>query len=145
MFPYFPSFFYFPYFSYFSYLPQLPYFPLFTICSSFPIVLITLRLAALRWVNEFILMGETRLVQFHPNVLSSVMYCISDEEPDINLAAKIANQGAKVFFLVFLYFFLYFFLFFSCFFLLLCLFSIFCDTHFFPDIFKHTLFDLNLR
>ena len=51
------------------------------------------RLTALRWVNEFIILGKTRLVLFYAKMLSAIMHCISDQEPDISIAAKSANQG----------------------------------------------------
>ena len=51
------------------------------------------RLTALKWVNEFIILGKTRLVLFYAKMLSSIMHCISDVEADISAAAKSANHG----------------------------------------------------
>ena len=49
------------------------------------------RLRSLQWINEFILLGGVRLRLFYADLLHSVIYCISDGEPDIVKAAKEAN------------------------------------------------------
>jgi vacuole morphology and inheritance protein 14 len=51
------------------------------------------RLTAIIWLNEFINLGGTKLLVFYAKILSSIMYCISDQEADIRSAAQIANQG----------------------------------------------------
>jgi vacuole morphology and inheritance protein 14 len=50
------------------------------------------RLTALKWLIEFIHLGGSRLVLFYAGVLGSVMYCISDQEPEISQTAKTANR-----------------------------------------------------
>lgn len=51
------------------------------------------RLTAIIWLNEFIALGGTKLLVFYAKILSSIMYCISDQETDIRNAAQLANQG----------------------------------------------------
>lgn len=49
------------------------------------------RLCALRWLNDFIILGKQRLLLFYSSMLNSIMHCISDQETQINQAAKSAN------------------------------------------------------
>jgi vacuole morphology and inheritance protein 14 len=49
------------------------------------------RLCALRWLNDFIILGKQRLILFYSSMLNSIMHCISDQENQINQAAKSAN------------------------------------------------------
>lgn len=51
------------------------------------------RLTAITWLNEFIILGKEKLLDFYSPILSSIMYCISDEGQDISQAANEANLG----------------------------------------------------
>jgi len=51
------------------------------------------RLTALAWLTDFILIGGSKLLMFYASVLGSIMYCISDQEADIQDAAKSANSS----------------------------------------------------
>lgn len=51
------------------------------------------RLTALNWVTEFISLGGTHLLLYYSGILGSVMYSISDSEPEICHSAKLANIG----------------------------------------------------
>lgn len=51
------------------------------------------RLTAICWIHEFINLGGERLISFYSLILGSIMYCISDSEADIQVAAKGANQS----------------------------------------------------
>ncbi len=51
------------------------------------------RLTALIWISEFIQLGGTKLIQYYSGILGSIMYCISDLEPEIRQAATTANTG----------------------------------------------------
>lgn len=51
------------------------------------------RLTAIIWLTEFINLGGTKLLIFYAKILGSVMYCISDQESDISVAAQSANQS----------------------------------------------------
>mmetsp|Transcript_25059 Transcript_25059/g.34421 ORF Transcript_25059/g.34421 Transcript_25059/m.34421 type:complete len:468 (+) Transcript_25059:152-1555(+) len=51
------------------------------------------RLTAINWMTEFISLGGTHLILYYSGILGSIMYCISDPEPDICAAAKTANIG----------------------------------------------------
>jgi len=50
------------------------------------------RFTAMTWITEFIFLGNTRLLPFYAGILSSIMYCISDVEPDVCEKARQANQ-----------------------------------------------------
>jgi vacuole morphology and inheritance protein 14 len=50
------------------------------------------RLTAMTWMTEFIYLGNTRLLPFYAGILSSIMYCISDAEPDVCEKTRQANQ-----------------------------------------------------
>jgi len=50
------------------------------------------RFTAMTWMTEFIFLGNTRLLPFYAGILSSIMYCISDVEPDVCEKARQANQ-----------------------------------------------------
>ncbi len=50
------------------------------------------RLTALAWLTDFISIGGSKLLMFYASVLGSIMYCISDQEADIQDAAKAANS-----------------------------------------------------
>jgi vacuole morphology and inheritance protein 14 len=52
------------------------------------------RLTALHWLVEFIFLGGENLVTFFPAILGSIMFCISDTEPDI---CKVAQKGNEKF------------------------------------------------
>lgn len=51
------------------------------------------RLTAICWIHEFVNLGGVRLLLLYANVLGSIMYCISDSEPEISEASKAANQS----------------------------------------------------
>jgi vacuole morphology and inheritance protein 14 len=51
------------------------------------------RLTAMIWITEFIALGGVKLINFYAGILSSVMYCIADQESDIRQQAKQANSG----------------------------------------------------
>lgn len=51
------------------------------------------RLTAITWLNEFIILGKEKLMDFYSSILSSIMYCISDDGQDICQAANEANLG----------------------------------------------------
>ena len=51
------------------------------------------RLTAITWLNEFIILGKEKLLDFYSSILSSIMYCISDDAHDICQAANEANLG----------------------------------------------------
>lgn len=51
------------------------------------------RLTAITWLNEFIILGKEKLLDFYSSILSSIMYCISDDGQDICQAANEANLG----------------------------------------------------
>jgi vacuole morphology and inheritance protein 14 len=53
----------------------------------------TNRLTALVWITEFISLGGVRLITYYAGMLGSIMYCISDAEPEIRQAATLANAG----------------------------------------------------
>ena len=50
------------------------------------------RLTAMTWIAEFISLGGTRLLPFYAGILSSIMYCISDPEPEVCQITRQANQ-----------------------------------------------------
>jgi vacuole morphology and inheritance protein 14 len=52
----------------------------------------TNRFTAMTWMAEFIFLGNTRLLPFYAGILSSIMYCISDEDPDVCEKTRQANN-----------------------------------------------------
>jgi len=50
------------------------------------------RLTAMTWMTEFIFLGNTRLLPFYAGILSSTMYCISDDDAEVCDVARQANH-----------------------------------------------------
>ncbi len=50
------------------------------------------RLTAMTWMTDFIYLGNTRLLPFYAGILSSIMYCISDEDPEVCEKTRQANH-----------------------------------------------------
>jgi vacuole morphology and inheritance protein 14 len=52
----------------------------------------TNRLTAMTWMTEFIFLGNTKLLPFYAGILSSVMYCISDDDAEVCERTRQANH-----------------------------------------------------
>ncbi len=51
------------------------------------------RLTAIHWLTEFITLGGSKLLDFYASILGSIMFTISDVEPDIRMQVSIANSA----------------------------------------------------